>query len=206
MKRLLLSALFWVGAASAAFAQVNVVPQTGLITGTLAKQSYRGVSVGLVPAASATDILCISGSANKLVKVTGVALSGTAGTLTTVPVVLLRRAAANTAGTLATGVALPVAGRVDSSNGSGTATLAAWTANPTITDSSPVLLAAGNLTTPTVAAATNAPRLELNFGANLPQFTQQAVLRGAAQQLCVNLQGTSISSGVVNITVGWTEE
>lgn len=209
MKKLLalLLALALVGASASAFAQVNVVPQVGLITGTLNKASYRAVSLGLVPAASATDIFCIAASASTTVKVTGISIRGVAGTLTSVPVAIVRRATRDTGGTAATGLALPVAGKNDSTNGNSGAVLVSYTANPTVTDASPTYLASGYLTTPTVAAGTSVPVLEFTFGANLPQFTQQAVLKkGSTEQLCVNLQASSISSGVLALTAGWTEE
>lgn len=205
-KLLLASAL--VGALLApAAAQVNVVPQTGMITATLNKQTYRAVSIGLVPAASATDLFCIAASASTTIKVTGISVRGVAGTLTSVPLAIVRRATLDTGGTPATGVALPVAGKSDSTNGTAGAVLVAYTANPTITDSSPVYLAAGYVTTPTVAAGTNVPVTDFTFGANLPQFTQQAVLKkGSTEQLCLNGQASTISSGVLNITTSWTEE
>lgn len=191
-----------------AMAQVNSVPQTGLITGTLTKSSYRAVSIGLVPPASATDIFCIAGSATKMIKVTGFRLQGVAGTLTSVPAVILRRASVNTGGTAASTIANPAntIGKSDSSNAVASATLIAYTANPTITDTSPTYLTVGNLTTPTVAAGTSVPVTEFTFGANLPQFTQQLTLRSATEQVCVNLQASTISSGVLNITISWTEE
>ncbi len=207
MRKLLALALLGAFAAPAA-AQVNTVPQVGLITGTLPKATYRAVSIGLVPVASATDIFCIAGSATKTVKVTGFTIRGTAGTLVSVPVAIVKRASVDTGGTAAGTIANPAntITKADSTIGAATATLIAYTANPTITDSSPTYLAAGYVTLPTVAAGTNVPVTDFTFGANLPQFTQQLVLRGAAEQTCVNLQAATISSGVVNITIGWTEE
>lgn len=208
MKRLILALALLGSLALPSFAQVNTVPQVGVISGVQTKQTYRAVSIGLAPAASATDFFCIAGSNTRLVRVTGFTASGVAGTLNTVPVVVVRRAAANTAGTAASTIANPAntIGKLDSNNATATATLIAYTANPTITDSSPTYIATGNLTTPTAAAGTNSPRLEFNFGANLPQFAQQLTLRSNAEQICLNMQGSSISSGVLQVTVGWTEE
>lgn len=208
MKRLLLT-LALVGALAApSNAQVNVVPSVGLITATLNKPTYRAVSIGLVPAASATDIFCIAGSATKTVKVTGLSIYGVAGTLTSVPVVVLRRATLDTAGTAATTIANPAntIGKADNQNPTATATLIAYTANPTINDASPTYIAAAYATFTTVAAGTSAVNTQFTFGANLPQFTQQLTLRGISEQVCLNLQATSITSGVVNITASWTEE
>ncbi len=201
----LLASAALIGAASA---QVNTVPQVGLITGTLNKLTYRASSIGLVPAASATDFFCIAGSTTKTIKVTGFRLQGVAGTLTSVPIVVLRRNGVNTGGTAASTIANPAntIGKADTNSPAATATLIAYTANPTITDSSPTYLVAGYLTLPTVAAGTNTPVTEYTFGANLPQFTQQLTLRGAADQVCLNMQAGSVTAGVINITINWTEE
>lgn len=208
MKRFLLIGALIGALVAPASAQVNVVPSVGLITSTLTKNTYNAVSIGLVPAASATDIFCIAGSATKLVKVTGLSIYGVAGTLTTVPAVILRRSIVDSAGTAASTIANPAntIGKSDTSNPASTATLIAYTANPTINDASPTYIRAAYFTTPTVAAGTTAPSTVFTFGANLPQFTQQLTLRGIADQVCLNLQAASITSGVVNITINWTEE
>lgn len=195
-------------AVSPASAQVNSVQQIGVISGTIAKQTYRAVSIGLVPASTATDFFCIAGSATKVVKVTGFALQGVAGTLTSVPVVALRRASVDTGGTAASTIANPAntIGKVDINNAASTATLIAYTANPTIVDASPTYIGAKYMTLPTVAAGTNTPVTEFVFGANLPQFTQQLTLRGITDQVCLNMQAGTVTAGVINIQVAWTEE
>lgn len=207
MKRLLLG-LALLGVSTPALAQVNVVPSVGLITSTLTKNTYNAVSIGLVPAASATDIFCISGSATKMIKVAGLTIYGTAGTLVTAPAVILRRSGVNTGGTAATTIANPTntVSKANTSNPASTATLIAYTANPTLTDSSPTYVRAANITLPTTAAGTSPTNTVFTFGANLPQFTQQLTLQGITDQICLNLQATSITSGLLNITVTWTEE
>lgn len=208
LKSLALGGVASLAITSVALAQVNTVPQVGFITGTLNKSTYSAVSIGLVPAASATDIFCISGSATKTIKISGIRITGVAGTLTTVPLVVLRRASLDTGGTAALTTAAPnlTNGASDSNNPTATATLIAYTANPTIVDTSPMYFRAQNLTTPTVAAGTNTPPVDFTFGSTLPNFTQPLVVRGVAQQVCLNLQASSISSGVLNIGMQWTEE
>lgn len=208
MKRILLVGALIGALCAPASAQVNVVPSQGLITATLNKQTYNAVSIGLVPAASATDIFCITGSATKLIKVAGLTIYGTAGTLITVPAVVLRRATVDSAGTAASTIANPAntISKADTLNGTASATLIAYTANPTINDASPTYVRSANITLPTTAAGTTPTNTVFTFGANLPQFTQQLTLRGIADQVCLNLQATSVSSGVLNITATWTEE
>lgn len=206
LKFLLLGAALF--AAAPASAQVNVVPQQGMITSTLTKFTYNAVSIGLVPAASATDIFCIAGSATKTIRIAGLTIYGVAGTLTSVPAVILRRASVDTGGTAATTIANPAntGSDADNPNPTPTATLIAYTANPTINDASPTYVRAAYITTPTVAAGTSSANTVFTFGANLPQFTQQLTLRGITEQVCLNLQGTTITSGLLNITITWTEE
>lgn len=208
LKKTVLGGVALLATLLSAQAQVNTVPQVGLITGTLNKATYRAVSIGLAPASSATDIFCISGSATKMVKVTGLNIYGTAGTLVTVPAVILRRAVVDTGGTAASTIANPAntIGKSDNNNPTATATLIAYTANPTIVDASPTYVAAANATFTVTSAGTSAVNTQFTFGANLPQFTQQLVLRGIAEQVCLNLQAATISSGLLNITISWTEE
>src|SRR5258705_5485634 len=99
MKRLLLTCALVGALAAPAAAQVNVVPQVGLTTNYLARQTYSAGFFGLVPAASATDVICLAGSATKTVRLQNIRLSGTAGTLVTTPVQLVRRVTVDPGGT-----------------------------------------------------------------------------------------------------------
>lgn len=188
-----------------ALAQVNTVPQVGVISNVITKFTYSASSVGLVPAASATDFFCIAGSANKVVKITEIRLSGTTGTAIAAPIVMVLRQSADTGGTLATSIALPVASDMDSiPNPNASAVLAAYTANPTIVDSAPTYIRAGHAGLVVVTGSPTA--LVWSFGSTLPNFTQPLTLRGANQQSCLNLQATTVTTGSLNITVQWTEE
>lgn len=200
-------ALLVVGLAAPTFAQVNVVPQQGLITSILKRNTYSSVALALPPAASATDIACIAGSATKTVIVRRLGISGTAGTLVTAPFTLVRRASADTGGTAATTTAnwANNIAKHDTTSPSATATLISYSANPTINDTSPTYLRSDELTLPTTAAGTVTRPLiwepDMAFG-----FPQGLVLRGVAQQLCINLNGVSVSSGLLHASITWTEE
>lgn len=209
MKRLLLAIGFWLGLTALASAQcvssagVNTVPTVGqncLTESTI--DTYSATSIGLVPAASATDIACITGSASRIVRVLSVRVSGSAGTLVSVPVVLVKRASANTGGTLATSTALPVPYKLDTTDAAPTATTSAWTANPTIVDTSPGLLDVANVTFNVTTAAGGTP---FNFTYLTHIYNEPPTLRGVAQQVCINLNGVSVSSGVLAISFLWTE-
>lgn len=206
MKRLLLS-LALVGAFVApSLAQVNVVPQIGVESGIVKQSTYSAVSIGLVPAASATDIFCISGGTTKNISIKRMSISGTAGTLVTAPFTLLRRVSLNTGGTAATTTALPVASPNFSTDPASTAVLTAYTANPTIVDASPLYFRTATLSLNTTAALVAAPRLVWEFGEAVGTFSRGLdILKNTAQQVCVNLNAVSVTSGLINIDITWVE-
>lgn len=210
MKRLLLSLGLWLGLTTLAAAQcvavggVNTVPQTGM--NCLSEPSvatYAATGVGIVPAASATDIACLTGSATKTIRVQRIRVSGTAGTIISVPVLVTKHASANTGGTAGTGTQLPVPYTVDTNNVAVTATATSYTANPTIADSSPGIISAAILPLGLTGTAIASPGVLFDYG-DL-NYAQKPTLRGIAQQVCVNLNGTSPSSGLVNVSFYWTE-
>lgn len=209
MKRILLLGLLLLGlyapVPAHAACTVNTVPQVGVICDITRNSTYAAASVGLVPAASATDIFCISGSTTKTISVREITISGTAGTAITTPVLLYRRVSLDTGGTPATGAALPVGVPLSSANPAATAVLTAYTANPTIVDSSPSLLAAPAISF-SVTTSTNSPFI-LNGGTQVDIQSQGFdIVKGTAQQLCLNLNGVSVSSGVLAIGMKWTEQ
>lgn len=205
MKKLLLGILLAL-AASAAIAQVNVVPQVGLVTGIVRVPTYSATSVGLVPASSATDIYCISAGTSKNVSIRRIAISGTAGTAITTPFLIYRRSALGTSGTAATGLALPVATPLNPTDPASTATLTAYTANPTVA-SSPILMDALMVDLPVTTAAGGATTVANIYGTGLDFFNRGLdINKNTTSQICVNLNGVSVSSGVLNINMQWQEQ
>lgn len=193
--------------ATSALAQgVNTVPQVGMISSILKVPTYTATSVALVPAASATDIFCISPGTSKNIAVRRVAIGGTAGTAITTRFLLYRRVSLDTGGTAATSLALPVAVPLYPSDPASTATLTAYTANPTVVDSSPSLMGAMTVDLPLTSAAGGAIHVERHWGSSVDMFNHGLILaKNTTQQLCINLNGVSVSSGVLNINMEWTE-
>lgn len=212
MKKTFALALGLVLAPALAFAQtggpgVNSVPQVGLITGVNnQQQTYTAGFIGLVPPASATDTICIAGSATKTIAVTRIQLSGTAGTLVTLPVTLVRRVTVATGGTAASTTANPAnnIAKHDTLNATASAVPISYTAVPTITDSSPTYLQTANLTLPVTSAGTSTVPLDWRYG-NIGIGEQPLILRGIAAQLCLNLNTISVSSGVLTGSITWYE-
>lgn len=206
MRKILLGlAALGLGVASAT-AQVNVVPQIGVESAVITRPTYNAVALALPPAASATDIACIAGSATKTVYINRIRITGTAGTLITAPFTLVRRAAVNTAGTAATTTAnwANTISLSDTANPAATATLISYSANPTITDTSPTYLRSAYTTIPVTSAGTSISPLQWDWDSL--EFVQRPVLRGIAQQICINLNAVTISSGLLHISISWTEE
>lgn len=192
---------------ASATAQVNVVPQAGLITSVLKKSSYSAVALALPPAASATDIACIAGSSTKTVTIRRITITGTADTLVTAPFTLVRRTSVNSGGTSIPTTAnwANTISKRDTSDAASTATLISYSANPTINDTSPTYVVSSHLTLPVTSAGTVTRPIVWDFDTPF-SFVKGVILRGASQQACVNLNGVSVSSGLVHLSIDWTEE
>lgn len=190
---------------------VNITTFTGTGNGMVCantegqKASYRAAFVGLVPPSSATDMVCIAGSATKTIRVTRISLAGTAGTLVSLPIWINVHTSADTGGTAASAGANPANTKtaLDQNDAVPTATLVSYTAVPTIGDTTKRYVAATELTLPVTSAGTVIVPAEFKFGT---MNARALVLRGAAQQACVNFNSVSVSTGLVNGDIEWTEE
>lgn len=165
------------------------------------KATYSAAKQALVPVASATDIFTLTGSASKTIRITHLEVSGIATTILDTSVQVFIRTTADTGGTSTAPAAIPH----DQNSPAATATVAAYTANPTINDGTARLIRSQkvlfNLAAPT--AGSESTRLVLDYG-NRP--SQAIVLRGVAQQLAVNLAGVSVAGGSLDLAVEWSEE
>lgn len=159
------------------------------------KASYIASASFSPTVTAATDVFTITGSASKTIRVTKLSISGTATSSVVVVASLIKRSTADTGGTPTAATAVPN----DSANAAATATVASYTANPTLGNTVGAI-ASDRLV---FAAATGVPSLRdyVFGGAN-----QAIVLRGTAQQLVVNLNSATVAGIGANITVQWTEE
>ena len=214
MKRLtaLLAGLLF--AASAAQAQVNNVPQTGVTTAYLPKVTYSSAFFGLVPPASATDEICIAASATKTVRVDRIVISGSAATAVELPVTVVRRVSLDTGGTAATttanpGVTTQIASRDTglATNASASATLISYTAVPTIADTAPVYLDSNTLALAASSVGVVSAPLVFDWSRDIENLMQAPTLvKGSTQQICVNFNSTSITTPLLTGSITWTEE
>ncbi len=162
-----------------------------------APRSYSATIVGLVPATTPTDIFSITGSATKTVKVKNITVSGTQTTAGVINVLLVKRSAANTGGTSTN----PTAVNHDSVDAGATATINAYTANPSLG----ATVGTVNAIRQWVPTATGIPSVEEFFFGDAP-FKKEIILRGIAQVFSVNLNSVTVAGGSIDISIEWTEE
>lgn len=207
IKRSLLVALGLLALGDPLSAQgVNTVPQVGVISAYQKQYSYSATAVSLVPASAATDLMCIAGSPSRNIAIKKIEISGTAGTAITTPFLIYRRATLDTGGTPATGLALPVAAKMNPGDPASIATLVSYTANPTVTDSSPVLL---DSILPALAVTTTANNGTTygEYAERISPFFHSIVLqKNTTQQICINLNGATVATGVLQLSIYWIEQ
>lgn len=182
---------------------INTVPRSGVsCPSDSIAPTYMAAGVGIVPASSATDVACITGNATNITRIQQIRVSGSAGTLVSLPVLITKHTVANTGGTAALTTALPVPTKLDTSNPAPLSTTTAYTANPTV-DATAVIIEGGITTLNVTTVAGGAFS---TFSWTTRAYNEAPVLRGVAQQLCVNLNGISVSSGLLTISFLWTEQ
>ena len=209
MKKFFLSLALLGALVAPAAAQVNTVPSPGLTTGYLARVTYSAVFIGLAPAASTTDLVCIAGSTSKTIRLQSLQISGSSGTTLSLPVTLLRRVSVNTGGTAASTTANPAntISKRDVGSPTATATLIAYTANPTIVDTSPTYIDSAQLAVSLTTMATVGNIVRFDFAKDSENFLQApTITQGVTGQICLNLNATSLASGLLTGSITWTEE
>jgi hypothetical protein len=160
------------------------------------KATYSASTAAFTPAASATDIAEIKGSATKVIRILRVGISGYATSAAAAPLVLAKRSTANSGGTSAALTAVPN----DSRDVAATAALLKYTANPTTgTLVGNVRGAMLNLGTATAPGA----QLDFVFG---DKNGKGIVLKDNTETLAINLAGASYSGNSVTVYFEWTEE
>ena len=142
------------------------------------------------------DNWCIQGSATKTVRITSLAFEivGSATALTNVNLIL--RSSADTGGTSAIATNVPL----DSTSAAGTAVARQYSVAPTTGTTVGTLQTVEYLVLTTTSPPFLPQLVNWQFGTN---NTQELVLRGTTQQVCVNL-GAPFTAAYWNAT--WTEE
>lgn len=157
--------------------------------------TYGAVGTRNTPAANATDVVTISGSATKTIKIKKVLVAGNATTASSKTVYLVKRTAANVGGT-STSV---TAGKFDSTDGAATAAVALYTANPTTLGAgTPIAYHRCNFN----VAGSNGV-VEFDFSA---RNDKPIILNGAAEYLAINFNANTVNSGdTFGYAIEWEE-
>lgn len=162
------------------------------------KATFSATVVGLVPVASATDIVVMQGADGRKIEIDRIEISGIAGTGIAVSTSLIRRSSAASGGTSAAMTPIAHDSRVALTSA---ATLSSYTANPTVGNAVGTLWAGRlRLGVTTAAIPTSVAVIDssqLNVG--------PICLNSASEWLAINLNGTTVSSGALEIYIRWTE-
>lgn len=137
------------------------------------------------------DIITISGSASKLIKIRRIILSANATLTALTDILLIRRPSLPTGGSPQNVTAAPF-----DTNNSASATIKQFTVNP--------ISAAGTLIHQQRLLAIAASAL-IKPDTTI-EFTQGIALRGASDILAINLNGVTIAGFALIATIEWTEE
>lgn len=169
--------------------------------GSTMKPTYSA-SFSFTPAAAASDICVLGGSATKQVRVRRVILTGVSSAVWTEPVALIRRSTAPSGGTqaLMTAAVYDTTNTLTNAANTATANPENFTANPTVgtfvSTLADIWVNFGNLTTGTGTG------LNYVFG----ERGSALILRSATQYLAVNLNGITYTTPQFSCTFEWTEE
>lgn len=158
-------------------------------------KTYRAVA-NITVAASATDIAILPGNVANSVQVTKVTVSGIQTVVGLVRVSLVKRSTANTGGTTGAITAVPM----DSSDAAATSAPLSYTANPTPGTTVGTVDEAYINMSP-LASGTIGTAKDFVFGT----YGKPIVLSTGSQGLAVNLNGVTVTGGVVTVIYEWVE-
>jgi hypothetical protein len=151
-------------------------------------------------ASGATDVTILNGSATKTVRVTRILFSMTTTTAAVVPVIIIKRSTANAGGTTGIAAITPH----DSNNAAATAGNLFYAANATTLGTTVgTMIRAAKYFSEVATPTSPAEVLEWTFGQN---GEQPPTLRGTAQGLAINLNGTTIAGATMTCIITWTED
>lgn len=185
--------------------QISHQSKNSFIASTLTNASP---AVGFTPAAAATDIAIISGSASKTIRILSVQMFGTATAATNIDLLLIKRSGPNSGGTF---VACPFLTSLNTANGASStvATCGHYTVNPTSLGASDGVVARKKIMLP--IATTPIPSADNYLWHPLHSSAQLAdtiVLNGVNEFLAVNNNAAAIPAGSSQwyVIYQWTEE
>lgn len=158
------------------------------------KRTYSS-AFNITPAALATDLFQLIGSATTTVSITKISITATQTTGSQVIFNLIKRSSANTGGTFSTVTMVPN----DASDAAATAVGTIYSANPTTGSGIGLIRNFSSFVSPT---STQSNVYTYDFG----DSGKPIVLSGVAQALVLSLGGVTIAGGAVLVWIEFTEE
>ena len=159
--------------------------------------TYSANITGLAVATSPTDVFTLTGSASTTVQILAIHISGNKTNTGFQDVLLLKRSTANSGGTSSAPTRVPH----DSVDPAATATVLAYTANPTLGTlvgavfSEKIFIPSG-----TAASASSSPTIEI-----LTDFSKPITLRGVNEVFAINFNGVTMSGSNMDLSITWIE-
>lgn len=194
MKRIALAALFLLSNVQLAISG----PMPVIIEGV--KPTYHVTVSDVIPAATATDVLTLCGSATKTIRINRIQITADATATSVIDLYVYKRSAVNTGGTSTT----PTIAQHDSHDPAPSAVARLYSANPSALGAG-VLLVGDHYALP-AAASTGYPGVPWieDFG---NRNDKTVVLYGTAECLAISLNGQTIPAGMgLYAAFEWTEE
>lgn len=152
------------------------------------------------PAATATDVMCVVGSATKTIRITRVQASADATGAAVVDLYVFKRTTANTGGT----ATQPAITKLDSNNAAPTAVVNLYSANPSALGTG-TLLVGDHYEIPAATGNSYASPPWIEDFSN--RGIQPVVIRGTAESACFSLNGATLPAGLsVYFRMEWTEQ
>ncbi len=162
------------------------------------KQSFSASISGLVAAAGATDIVTITGVANRAITINRIIVSGIASAASAVPISVVKRSTADTGASTAM-----VSVSMDSRDPAGSqAAVVAYTVNPTLgTAIGTIAVARIILSSASASVGINPTIFDFER-----MYKKLPVLVAANEVLALNYGGSTAAGNSLDISVEWTEE
>lgn len=171
-------------------------PSATVLSSPTQLRSYRAAVTALVPAASATDIFTIAGASGKTITVRTLHCDGSADGAQGVVLSVVKRSTLDTGGTSTA----PTAIQLNPVQAAASATLKAYTANPTL-GTAVATLAVGIMATTVASPAFN------NVGVTFDFTNQNLFITSATAQVSVNANATTFNNNSkVNCWAEWSEQ
>jgi hypothetical protein len=164
------------------------------------RATFRYVAQDITPVATATDVLVLTGSATKVIRVTKVEVVGTATTASIYDHYIIKRTTANTGGTSSS----VTAAKSDSADDAQTAALKLYTANPSAVGTGIAIEAHKTYLSASATPGAAALPSSYEFGV---RNDKAIVLRGTSESLAINFNGQAVPSGAsLYLSFEWTED